>query len=96
MAEENKTLNLVVDNEEREYPLDILSQDALNKIAAMQFDANTVMPILSEVIRLAQLGQKVDQGQLTSMLPQSGYTVAEQPEAVVESDAEEPQEEDSQ
>ena len=96
MAEENKTLNLVVDNEEREYPLDILSQDALNKIAAMQFDANTVMPILSEVIRLAQLGQKVDQGQLTNMLPQSGYTVAEQPEAVVESDAEEPQEEDSE
>ena len=96
MAEENKTLHLMVDNEEREYPLDILSQDALNKIAAMQFDANTVMPILSEVIRLAQLGQKVDQGQLTNMLPQSGYTVAEQQEAVVESDAEEPQEEDSE
>ena len=96
MAEETKTLSLMVDNEQREYPLDILSQDALNKIAAMQFDANTVMPILSEVIRLAQLGQKVDQGQLTSMLPQSGYTVAEQTEAVIESDSEEPKEENSE
>tara|TARA_R110002012_G_scaffold272981_2_gene458784 strand:+ start:11607 stop:11897 length:291 start_codon:yes stop_codon:yes gene_type:complete len=96
MAEENKTLNLVVDNEQREYPLDILSQDALNKIAAMQFDANTVMPILSEMIRLAQLGQKVDQGELSNMLPKSGYTIAEQPEAAVEAGSEEPEEESSE
>jgi len=96
MSEENKKINLMVDNEQRDYPLDILSQDALNKVAAMQFDANTVVPLLSELVRLVQLGQKVDQGQLIDMLPKSGYTVADQPESIVESDEEEPKKEDSE
>jgi hypothetical protein len=43
------------------------------------------MPLLSEIVRLVQLGNQVDQGQLTNLLPEK-YTVVQQAEDVVESD----------
>jgi hypothetical protein len=81
MAEENPTINLVVDGEARQYKLDTLSDAARQKIAQLQFAGNNVLPLISEVARLVQLGQKVDQGELTSLLPKE-YVVLEQENAV--------------
>ena len=73
------------DGELREYDIESLSEDAKNKIAVLNFFSGNVMPILTEVIRLVQLGNQVDQGQLTRSLPEK-YTVVQQAENVVESD----------
>jgi len=85
VADETKTLNIAVDGEQREYDVDTLPEAAIQKVVAMQFDSNTVMPVLSEIIRLVQLGQRVDQGELQTLLPQKGYTVVNNDEIVVES-----------
>lgn len=83
--EAQKTINLNIDGELREYDIESLSEDAKNKIAVLNFFSGNVMPILTEVIRLVQLGNQVDQGQLTRTLPEK-YTVVQQAENVVESD----------
>ena len=85
MAEENKIITFTVDGEQREYDVDSLPEAAVQRVVAMQFDSNTVMPVLSEIVRLVQLGQRVDQGELQTLLPQKGYTVVNNDEKVVES-----------
>ena len=81
----NETIKLTTDGEVREYKIDSLSEAANQKIAQMQFYNQSIAPILSELLRLAQLGSKVDQGDLTSLLPKD-YKVVKAEENVVESD----------
>ena len=85
MAEESKTITVTVDQEQRQYDVDSLPEAAVQRVVAMQFDSNTVLPVLSEIVRLVQLGQRVDQGELQTLLPQKGYTVVNNDEIVVES-----------
>jgi hypothetical protein len=89
-----KTINLNIDGELREYETEALSQEAVNKLNILNFHAQNIMPILSEVIRLVQLGNQVDQGQLTSLLP-SKFTVVQEAENQVESDTSDTDGEDS-
>lgn len=84
----NETIKLTTDGEIREYKIDSLSEAANQKIAQMQFYNQSIAPILSELLRLAQLGSKVDQGDLTSLLPKD-YKVVKSEENVVESDKKE-------
>ena len=86
----NETIKLTTDGEVREYKIDSLSEAANQKIAQMQFYNQSIAPILSELLRLAQLGSKVDQGDLTSLLPKD-YKVVKAEENVVESDNKEEQ-----
>lgn len=81
----NETIKLTTDGEIREYKIDSLSEAANQKIAQIQFYNQSIAPILSELLRLAQLGSKVDQGDLTSLLPKD-YKVVKAEENVVESD----------
>lgn len=86
----NETIKLTTDGEIREYKIDSLSEAANQKIAQIQFYNQSIAPILSELLRLAQLGSKVDQGDLTSLLPKD-YKVVKNEENVVESDNKEEQ-----
>ena len=88
MTEENRKITVTVDQEQREYDVDSLPEAAVQRVVAMQFDSNTVLPVLSEIIRLVQLGQRVDQGELQTLLPQKGYTVVNNNENGVESSEE--------
>lgn len=81
----NETIKLTTDGEVREYKIDSLSEAANQKIAQIQFYNQSIAPILSELLRLAQLGSKVDQGDLTSLLPKD-YKVVQSEENKVESD----------
>lgn len=81
----NETIKLTTDGEVREYKIDSLSEAANQKIAQIQFYNQSIAPILSELLRLAQLGSKVDQGDLTSLLPKD-YKVVQSEENTVESD----------
>lgn len=80
-----KNITLNVDGEAREYEVDSLSKEAVNRLNVLNFHSNNIMPLLSEIVRLVQLGNQVDQGQLTNLLPER-YTVVQQAEDVVESD----------
>jgi len=86
----NETIKLTTDGEIREYKIDSLSEAANQKLAQIQFYNQSIAPILSELLRLAQLGSKVDQGDLTSLLPKD-YKVVKNEENVVESDNKEEQ-----
>ena len=81
----NETIKLTTDGEIREYKIDSLSEAANQKLAQIQFYNQSIAPIFSELLRLAQLGSKVDQGDLTSLLPKD-YKVVKAEENVVESD----------
>lgn len=81
----NETIKLTTDGEIREYKIDSLSEAANQKLAQIQFYNQSIAPILSELLRLAQLGSKVDQGDLTSLLPKD-YKVVKNEENVVKSD----------
>ena len=85
MAEESKKITVTVDQEQRQYDIDALPEAAVQRIVSMQFDSTTVWPVLSEIVRLVQLGQRVDQGELQTLLPKKGYTVVNNEETVVES-----------
>lgn len=81
----NETIKLTTDGEVREYKIDSLSEAANQKIAQMQFYNQSIAPILSELLRLAQLGSRADQGELTSLLPKD-YKVVQSEENTVKSD----------
>lgn len=81
----NETIKLTTDGEIREYKIDSLSEAANQKIAQIQFYNQSIAPILSELLRLAQLGSRADQGELTSLLPKD-YKVVQSEENTVESD----------
>jgi len=81
----NETIKLTTDGEVREYKIDSLSEAANQKIAQIQFYNQSIAPIFSEVMRLAQLGSKVDQGDLSSLLPKD-YVVVQNEENKVKSD----------
>lgn len=81
----NETIKLTTDGEVREYKIDSLSEAANQKIAQMQFYNQSIAPILSELLRLAQLGSRVDQSELTSLLPKD-YKVVQSEENTVKSD----------
>ena len=85
MAEESKKITVTVDQEQRQYDIDALPEAAVQRIVSMQFDSTTVWPVLSEIVRLVQLGQRVDQGELQTLLPKKGYTVVNNDKIVVES-----------
>jgi hypothetical protein len=82
---DDKTLTLFIDGEQREFKQDSLSEAANQKIAQIQFYNQSIAPIFSEVMRLAQLGSKVDQGDLSSLLPKD-YVVVQNEENKVKSD----------
>lgn len=89
-----KTITLNVDGEAREYEVDSLSKEAVARLNVLNFHANNIMPLLTEIVRLVQLGNKVDQSQLTQHLPEK-YTVVQQAEDAVESDTKNTNEDDS-
>ena len=88
--EENKNIRLTVDGEVREYEVDTLSKEAKNRLGVLGFHSQSIMPLLTEVIRLVQLGNQVDQGQLTALLPEKYEVVTEETpaEEVVADDSE--------
>lgn len=81
----NETIKLTTDGEVREYKIDSLSEAANQKIAQMQFYNQSIAPILSELLRLAQIGSRADQSELTSLLPKD-YKVVQSEENTVKSD----------
>ena len=81
----NETIKLTTDGEIREYKIDSLSEAANQKIAQMQFYNQSIAPILSELLRLAQIGSRADQSELTSLLPKD-YKVVQSEENTVKSD----------
>ena len=81
----NETIKLTTDGEIREYKIDSLSEAANQKIAQIQFYNQSIAPILSELLRLAQLGSRADQSELTSLLPKD-YKVVQSEENTVKSD----------
>ena len=85
MAEESKKITVTVDQEQRQYDIDALPEAAVQRIVSMQFDSTPVWTVLSEIVRLVQLGQRVDQGELQTLLPKKGYTVVNNDKIVVES-----------
>lgn len=89
-----KTITLNVDGEAREYEVESLSKEAVNRLNVLNFHSNNIMPLLTEVVRLIQLGNQVDQSQLTQHLPEK-YTVVQQAEDAVESDTKNTNEDDS-
>lgn len=68
--EEDKYIKLTVDGEVRQYEVQTLSQEAKNRLGVLGFHSQSIMPLLTEIIRLVQLGNQVDQGQLTGLLPE--------------------------
>lgn len=81
----NETIKLTTDGEIREYKIDSLSEAANQKIAQIQFYNQSIAPMLSELLRLAQLGSRADQSELTSLLPKD-YKVVQSEENTVKSD----------
>lgn len=81
----NETIKLTTDGEVREYKIDSLSEAANQKIAQIQFYNQSIAPILSELLRLAQLGSRADQSELTALLPKD-YKVVQSEENTVKSD----------
>jgi hypothetical protein len=75
--EENKHIRLTVDGEVREYEVATLSQEAKNRLGVLGFHSQSIMPLLTEIIRLVQLGNQVDQGQLTGLLPEKYDVIVE-------------------
>ena len=71
---EEKLLSLNIDNEIREYDANQFSEATNQKIAQMQFADQTILPILSELLRLVRLGRAVDANELKTLLPKK-YTV---------------------
>ncbi|MDB2580795.1 hypothetical protein N9X62_00170 [Candidatus Poseidoniales archaeon] len=90
--EEDKYIKLTVDGEVRQYEVQTLSQEAKNRLGVLGFHSQSIMPLLTEIIRLVQLGNQVDQGQLTGLLPEK-YEVIPQENVeeaeVVDSESEE-------
>jgi len=90
--EEDKYIKLTVDGEIRQYEVQTLSQEAKNRLGVLGFHSQSIMPLLTEIIRLVQLGNQVDQGQLTGLLPEK-YEVIPQENVeeaeVVDSESEE-------
>jgi|TARA_R110000764_G_scaffold116678_1_gene203676 hypothetical protein len=82
--EENKHIRLTVDGEVREYEVDTLSQEAKNRLGVLGFHSQSIMPLLTEIIRLVQLGNQVDQGQLTGLLPERYEVIPEETSGEVE------------
>tara|TARA_R110002167_G_scaffold349469_1_gene561344 strand:+ start:392 stop:676 length:285 start_codon:yes stop_codon:yes gene_type:complete len=82
--EENKHIRLTVDGEVREYEVDTLSQEAKNRLGVLGFHSQSIMPLLTEIIRLVQLGNQVDQGQLTGLLPERYEVIPEETSGKVE------------
>jgi len=82
-----KNITLNVDGEAREYEVDSLSKEAVSRLNVLNFHSNSIMPLLTEIVRLVQLGNQVDQSQLTNLLPEK-YTVVQQAEDAIESDTE--------
>ena len=82
MAKKEKNLMTInLDNEQREYDASQFSEAANQKVAQMQFADQTILPILSEVIRLVRLGRLVDANELKTLLPKE-YTVKSEENAV--------------
>jgi hypothetical protein len=90
--EEDKYIKLTVDGEVRQYEVQTLSQEAKNRLGVLGFHSQSIMPLLTEIIRLVQLGNQVDKGQLTGLLPEK-YEVIPQEDVeeaeVVDSEVEE-------
>ena len=70
---ENK-MNINLNGEQREYDTSAFSEACTQKVAQSQFADNTILPILSEVMRLVRLGRAVDSNELETLLPKE-YTV---------------------
>lgn len=81
-----KTITLNVDGEAREYEVESLSKEAVNRLNVLNFHSGNIMPLLSEIVRLVQLGNQVDQSQLTNLLPEKYTVVAQGAEDNVESE----------
>jgi len=81
-----KTITLNVNGEAREYEVDSLSKEAINRLNILNFHSGNIMPLLTEVIRLVQLGNQVDQNKLTDLLPEKYTVVAQETEDNVESE----------
>jgi hypothetical protein len=94
MSKEDQFINLNIDGEQRQYKLKSLSEAAKQKIAQVQFYNQQVASMLSEVIRLVQLGNRVDQGELTSLLPED-FEIVQQAVNTVSSDEKNTNGEDS-
>lgn len=77
MAQEDQFINLNIDGEQRQFKLKSLSEAAKQKIAQVQYYNQQLAPIIAELSRLVQLGNRVDQGELTSLLPED-YEVVQQ------------------
>lgn len=77
---ENK-INININGEQREYDPASFSEACNQKVAQMQFADNTILPILSEAIRLIRLGRAVDSNELETLLPKE-YTVITDENAV--------------
>ena len=70
---ENK-MNINLNGEQREYDTSAFSEACTQKVAQLQFADNTILPILSEIMRLVRLGRAVDSNELETLLPKE-YTV---------------------
>ena len=79
MSDNKITINL--NGEQREYDPASFSEACNQKVAQMQFADNTILPILSELMRLARLGRAVDSNELETLLPKE-YTVITDENAV--------------
>ena len=80
---ENK-MNINLNGEQREYDTSAFSEACTQKVAQLQFADNTILPILSEVMRLVRLGRAVDSNELETLLPKEYTVIADENE--VESD----------
>ena len=80
---ENK-MNINLNGEQREYDTSAFSEACTQKVAQMQFADNTILPILSELMRLVRLGRAVDSNELETLLPKEYTVIADENE--VESD----------
>jgi hypothetical protein len=94
MAQEDQFINLNIDGEQRQYKLKSLSEAAKQKIAQAQYYGQQLAPMIAELSRLVQLGNRVDQGELTSLLPED-FEVVQQAENAVSSDEKNTNGEDS-
>ena len=78
---EKKLISINLDNENREYDANQFSEATNQKIAQMQFCDQSILTILSEVLRLVRLGRAVDANELKTLLPKE-YTVKKDENAV--------------
>ena len=77
-------MNINLNGEQREYDTSAFSEACTQKVAQMQFADNTILPILSELMRLVRLGRAVDSNELETLLPKEYTVIADENE--VESD----------